>query len=344
MKQYNFTSYVNKALSIVLTIFLLWMVKTYLSPFLLSLLLAFLLSAVSEAFIRPLCRKGLSRSRSAMLVVPLLLLLIISFLILAIIVLGSQLEDLLTQGNHAAKELSSVLIRVQEQLQNTRLGHLSVWQYLERWLENLDLNPLVKNLTALAAGMPGLLLGLTFVLLGGYQLAAHRTEIFPFIGRQLSPRTAAMILQLKDFLQHTVLHWLKAQLILFLITFGMLSLGLWLLKIPSWLLISLVTSLLDALPVIGAGMILLPWALICGLTGNITLALELAAIYAIMEIVRNLLEPRILSAQLGLPPFVTLCSLYLGFTLMGIGGMLFFPLVALSLIKLQEWGYLKRWK
>ena len=78
--------------------------------------------------------------------------------------------------------------------------------------------------------------------------------------------------------------------------------------------------------------------------GNTTLALELAAVYAIIEIIRNLLEPRILSSQLGLPPFLTLCSLYLGFTLMGVGGMLLFPLAALSLIKLQEWGYLKLWK
>ena len=68
------------------------------------------------------------------------------------------------------------------------------------------------------------------------------------------------------------------------------------------------------------------------------------AIYGIMELVRNLLEPRILSAQLGLPPFITLCCLYLGFTLMGVGGMLLFPLAALSVIKLQEWGYLTLWK
>lgn len=344
MKQLNLTTYVNKGLSILLTAILLWMAKTYLSPFLLSLLFSFLLAALSEPLIRPLCHKGISRSRGAMVVVPLLLLLLVLFLVLSGIVLGSQLENLLTKGNNAAKELSDILVQVQTRLKDTRLGTLSMWQYLERWLENLDLSPLVKKLTSLATAMPGFLLSMTFILLGAYQLAAHRTEIFPFLGRQLSPRTAAAALQLKEFLLHTVLSWLKAQFILFSVSFGMLSLGLWLLKIPSWLLISLVTSLLDALPMIGAGMILLPWALFCGITGKTTLALELAGIYAIMEIVRNLLEPRILSAQLGLPPFVTLCSMYLGFTLMGVGGMLLLPLVALSLIKLQEWGYLKLWK
>lgn len=344
MKQLNLTRYVNKCLSIVLTIVLLWMVKTYLSPFLLSLLLSFLLASLAEPLIRPLCRRGISRSRAALVLVPLLLLFMVTVLLLICLILGNQLEGLLAQGSGAAKDLSMLLERVQAQLQNTQLGRLSLWQYLEHWLKNLDLSPLFQKLTHAATAMPGLLLGLVFVLLGGYQLAAHRTEIFPFLGRQLPPRPASALLQLKEFLLHTVLGWLKAQCILFSVTFGLLSLGLWLLRIPGWLLIALVTSLLDALPVIGAGMILLPWALFCALMGNLTLALELAAVYAIIEIVRTLLEPRILSSQLGLPPFLTLYSLYLGFTLMGVGGMLLFPLAALSLIKLQEWGYLKLWK
>lgn len=344
MKQFSFTNYANKALFIVLTLRLLSLAKTHLAPFILSLLASVLLASLAEPAIRFLCRQGLKRSRCALLVIPTLLLTIGFILIFLGLVLGTQIEQFLHESDDIIQSLSALLMQMQNHLKDTYLGSLSLWQYMERWLNNLDLKPLVKTLTGFATALPGLLLSATFVLLSSFQLAAHRTEIFPFLGRQLSPRTAAMFLHLKEFLQHTVFQWLKAQAILFLIAFGMLSVGFWFLGIPGWLFIAFVTSLLDALPVIGAGMIVLPWALICFFMGNTTLALELAGVYAIMEATRNLLEPRILSSQLGLPPFVTLCSLYLGFTLMGIGGMLIFPLMALSLIKLQEWGYLKLWK
>ena len=344
MKSNNLTAYINKCLAILPTQLLFWIAKRFLTPFFLALLLALLLSALSEPLIRPLCRSGMKRSRAALLVVPLLLITLLFVLGLTGVVLGSQLETLLSDGSKAADDLSALLSRLESRLQDTKLGKLSVWQHLQALLEKPDPGPFFSGIRRIATAVPGLLLGLTFVLLGGYQLAAHRTEIFPFLGRQLPPRHAALVLQLKDFLLHTVFSWLKAQCILFAVTFDMLSLGLWLLKIPGWMLIALITSLLDALPVIGAGMILLPWALLSAVLGNTTLALELGAIYGIMEVIRNLLEPRILSAQLGLPPFVTLCCLYAGFTLMGVGGMLLFPLAALSVIKLQEWGYLTLWK
>lgn len=344
MKQFNITAYISKCMAVLLTLIILWIAKTCLAPFFLSLLLSVLLAFLAEPLIRPMCRKGIKRSHAAMAVVPLLFLLAAIFFAAAGLLLRNQLEGLLAESSGTVKELSGLLVRTQTKLNDTMLGKLSLWQYLERWLENLDLSPIMKRLSAAAAAMPGFLLGAVFVLLGTYQLAAHRTEIFPFLGRQLSPRLAAVVLQLKDFLLHTVLAWFKAQLILFSVIFLLLCTGLWLANISGWLLIALVTALLDALPLIGAGLILLPWALISVLMGNTTLALELAAIYAIMETVRNLLEPRILSAQLGLPPFVTLCSLYLGFILMGVGGMLLFPLAALTLIKLQEWGYLTIWK
>ena len=344
MKQFHFTDYVNKALFIVLMLRLLSLTRTYLAPFIISLLASVLLASFAEPMIRFLCRRGLKRSRCALFVIPLLLLVICFILVFFGVVLGNQVEQFLRESNDMIQSLSALLPQVQNRLNGTYLGSLSLWQHLERWLNNLDIRPFVKTLTGFAAAFPGLLLSATVVLLSSFQLAAHRTEIFPFLGRQLSPKTAAMVLKLKEFLQRTVLQWLKAQAILFFVAFGMLSLGFWFLDIPGWLFIAIVTSLLDALPVIGAGMIILPWALVCFFMGNATLALELTGVYAIMEVTRNLLEPRILSAQLGLPPFVTLCSLYLGFTLMGIGGMLAFPLVALSLIKLQEWGYLKLWK
>lgn len=344
MKQNSLTRYVNTCLAIFLTGGLLWLAGRYLLSFILALLLSFFFASGAEPVICRLCRRGMKRGLAAGLTVPLLILLVLALCIGAAVALGGQLHAFLEGEPALVQRLSQQLDEIRQQLTQTRLGELSLWQYLQSWLQNLDFSPLMGWLAGLAAALPGLLLGLVFVLLASYYLAAQRTVIFPFLGRQLDHRLGGAALKLKEFLFSSVFHWLKAQGILLSVTFALLAAGFLFLRQPYWLLLALGIALMDALPVLGAGMILLPWALVELLLGNWLRGLELAAIYAIIEIIKNSLEPRVLGEQLGLPPFVSLCSLYFGFTLLGVAGMLVMPAVALSLMKLQEWGYLKLWK
>jgi len=78
----------------------------------------------------------------------------------------------------------------------------------------------------------------------------------------------------------------------------------------------------DALPILGSGTVMLPWAVICGMHGDINLAMALVVLYIIITVVRQFLEPKVVSNQIGIHPIFTLIAMYTGYKLIGILGML----------------------
>ena len=95
------------------------------------------------------------------------------------------------------------------------------------------------------------------------------------------------------------------------------------------LLLAVLTAVIDALPVLGAGTVLLPWAVYDLLTGNVPLALGLAITYAAVTVLRSAIQAKLLGDQLGLHPLASLAAIYAGWTLWGVMGMLLFPILAI---------------
>ena len=118
-----------------------------------------------------------------------------------------------------------------------------------------------------------------------------------------------------------------------------LQLGLLLLRVDLALVLSALIALVDALPVLGTGTVLVPWALVSLLGGNWKLALGLAVLYGVIWLVRSLLEPRLIGSRVGLPPLAALLSLYVGFQAFGVAGMILAPLLAV-LVR-QLWSALR---
>jgi len=83
-------------------------------------------------------------------------------------------------------------------------------------------------------------------------------------------------------------------------------------------MMALLIAFSDALPILGSGTIMLPWAVICGTQGNLNLAIALVALFAIISIVRQLLEPKVVSNEIGIHPIFTLIAMYTGYKLIGI--------------------------
>ena len=113
------------------------------------------------------------------------------------------------------------------------------------------------------------------------------------------------------------------------LTFLLLSGGFFLLKISNTFLLSALVTLVDAFPILGTGTVLIPWSIVCLLQGDTARGIGLMAIYAVVWLVRSVLEPRLVGKELGLDPLLTLFSIYAGFRLMGIGGMLIAPFAAM---------------
>lgn len=134
-------------------------------------------------------------------------------------------------------------------------------------------------------------------------------------------------------LRRAVVGWLMAQLKLTAVVGAVLLGAFWLLKIPHSVLWAGIIALVDALPVLGCGVVLVPWGLICLVRGERLLCLGLLGTYALVWLLRSVLEPKLLGKELGLDPLVTLLAIYTGYRLLGLAGMLLAPLVALVLTK-----------
>ena len=132
-----------------------------------------------------------------------------------------------------------------------------------------------------------------------------------------------------------VLGWLKAQLKLSGVTFGILLVCFLLLRIPYSPFWAFLVALVDAFPILGTGTALVPWSLVSFLQGDTLRAFGLLGAYGVVTVTRTILEPRLVGRQLGLDPLVTLVCLYAGFRLWGLLGMILAPVVAVTTVQLS---------
>ncbi len=135
-----------------------------------------------------------------------------------------------------------------------------------------------------------------------------------------------MLIGVKEKLSQIGLAYLKTQGILILIIAGILTVGLMLLKNRYALLIGLGIACMDAFPVLGSGMILIPWGVIVFFFGSRWHGILLLVLYLICQVTRELLEPRLLGNRIGIRPIYTLLSMYVGLRLFGVPGFLLGPL------------------
>ena len=133
--------------------------------------------------------------------------------------------------------------------------------------------------------------------------------------------------------------YLKAQVIIMAVVAALCMAGFWLLGDPWFLLLGLAVGLLDALPFIGTGTVLIPWAIILLLQGSYFGALGHFLLFVVTDLARELLEPRLIGESLGIHPILMLLSVYLGFFFYGIFGFLLGPLTVILVKGIwQEWG------
>jgi len=130
--------------------------------------------------------------------------------------------------------------------------------------------------------------------------------------------------------------YLKAELTLVLISFVISVIGLYIfhfagLNIEYPLLMALIIGFVDLLPIFGSGTFMLPWAVLTACTGDFTLAIAILVLWAIMSVVRQMIEPKIVSGHIGIHPIFTLIAMYTGFKFIGVLGMIIGPILLIVL-------------
>ena len=128
---------------------------------------------------------------------------------------------------------------------------------------------------------------------------------------------------------------MRSQLILSSITALLVAVTFWVLGIDYSIVWGIIIGIIDAFPILGSGIILVPYAIIDFMINkNLFFALCIIVLQIVAFVVRQILSPRVMSSQLGLHPIVTLISIYVGNEVMGVMGMIIFPILALLLVSL----------
>ena len=132
--------------------------------------------------------------------------------------------------------------------------------------------------------------------------------------------------------------YLRSYSIIMLITFAEIFFGLSVLGIEYSFLIAAVSAVIDILPVLGVGIILLPWAIFCLIGRNLFRGIGLIILYVIIVIVRQFIEPKIVGESLGVHPLLALSSFYIGYRLFGFAGIIIAPILLVLWRTIKEYS------
>lgn len=183
-------------------------------------------------------------------------------------------------------------------------------------------------LSALLGRIPNGAVSLATGILAGFMISVRLPKIRLFLSRKIPDKWRERYLPALQKLRKTLGSWLKAQLKLMGITYVIVTAGLFLSGVsfaPVW---AVAVALVDAVPILGTGTVLIPWAVIALLQGRTLPAVGILSTYAAAMLTRTTLEPRLVGKHLGLDPLVTLIFFYVGYKFFGVLGMLFAPMLA----------------
>lgn len=198
-----------------------------------------------------------------------------------------------------------------------------------------------KWILGAAAAIPGLLIVSVVYLVSLFLISFDLPRLRTGFMRMFTPSAREKVGLVFTQLNRAALGFLRAQLILSLLTYILALTGLLLLKVKYAALIALLIVVVDILPILGTGSVLVPWAVYGFLTGNPHLGAGLLVLFLVITVIRRIIEPKILGSSLGISALAALVSMYLGFQLIGFFGLILGPAVVIVFEALREAGFLK---
>ena len=188
----------------------------------------------------------------------------------------------------------------------------------------------LRRSTWLVSGIPSFAAGTLFAALSAFFSCGDFDGIRSGIKRLLPPETSRKASLLVRTSAETMAALLKTYGIIMLVTFAELAAGLGIINLAGYdtgsiVTVALIISVIDILPVLGTGTVLIPWGLYELISGRTVSGIMLLALFGIIETVRSLLEPKLISGRLKMHPFFTLAGMYAGGRLFGVWGIFIMP-------------------
>lgn len=219
--------------------------------------------------------------------------------------------------------------------------------------EKFSLSSLTTPLSGLwstAKRIPSVFVAIIITILSSCFMAADYDWIVTFIKKQLSPEHKRKLSISKRVVFQSLGKLIRSYVLIICITGTEIFIGLNILSLVGLynggniIIISVIVALLDILPVLGTGTFMIPWAIYSLITGKVGLAIGLFIVYAIIYVVRQVIEPKIVGGTVGLPPFITLMGMYVGSQLFGFIGIFLVPIMIIIVKLLNDEGVIHIWK
>ena len=259
--------------------------------------------------------------------------------------MGSFLAD-------APEIYQSVIAEIENALQNGRKLAEYFPQNLQPPLlafsDNLDglfgklvsraAEPTVQIAGHVAKSIPNLLVNMVIMILSSYLFLADRESIMRWLKEHLPAFVFRYIEYMKRDAKGLIGGYFLAQFRIMCVVALILAAGFLVLGVRYGVLLAFLTAILDFLPIFGTGTVLFPWAVVKLFAGEYAYATGLILLYILTQVVRQIIQPKIVGESMGLPPLMTLFLLYLGFKLRGLTGMILAVPVGLVFINFYKYG------
>ena len=340
-------SYIYKIIRKILNIGLLIIgiyISLKLAVFYIPFIIAFIISLIIEPAIKFLMKKtNITRKMSSIIIFLLAFSIIIGSVTWGIISLVSESTNLLqmlniyidkayTQMQETISKMSITKISISKNISNlVQEASTEILFKISGWLTEF-LTKLINVITSI----PTIAIYTVITILSLYFICTDRIYILDLMEYHMPSKwVQKLAVHIKE-ISKNLGGYLKAEVTLILVSFMISVIGLYILKFVGMnvkypLLIALGIAFVDALPILGSGTVIVPWAIFSALDGDIKLAISIIILWIIMSVVRQFLEPKIVSGKIGIHPIFTIIAMYTGFRIIGILGMLFGPIVLIIL-------------
>ncbi|NMA83612.1 MAG: sporulation integral membrane protein YtvI [Epulopiscium sp.] len=337
------------ALSIVLIYFIATRFLSYVAPFLIAWILS--------QFIDPMVRFLQSKARFPRWLATL----VAMFIGLGIIGLAGTgiVMRIIKESIHFAQDLpahiQSAQVVIEKWAGKTQNFYIALPDSIQDMLKN-NVQNIVTSLSkavgpgvgkgsiSIVAFIPNFFIFFIITLVSLFFFSHDKEKINTFVYKQLPDSWLSTYGLLKKSMTGALFGYVKAQLTLMTFIIMICIIGLTIVGYEYALFLGFVIGCLDALPLIGTGGILIPWAIWKGITGDIPYAIGLAVTYASVVVLRQILEPKIVGHHIGIYPLVTLISMYVGVKTLGFIGIILGPVFIIMIKTLQEVNLLPQWK
>lgn len=208
----------------------------------------------------------------------------------------------------------------------------NVLDSIKTFISNIS-SYIVTGATSLISNTTNILIAVLTTLITSFFVAADYETVVNYLESLMTGKVKEVYEEVCDFLINTVFLVIESYGLIMFITFVELFIGLMLIGVDNFALVSLIISVLDILPVLGVGTVLIPWAIFELIVGKTGMAIALGVLYLIITIIRNIIEPKIVGGNLELHPLATLFAMLVGLQLFGVLGLFGLPLLMSFLVK-----------